>query len=85
LATSSRPATVESQAEAIVAAELNRRRWGAEQPARRAKGDAVKLALAARLRAETTVTVKWLAEHPQMGTPGHLNHLLYLRRKPQKL
>jgi hypothetical protein len=47
----------------------------------RPKGDAVKVALAARLRAETTLTVDWIAERPGMGTRGHLNHLLYRRRK----
>jgi len=45
------------------------------------KGDAAKVALAARLRAETTMTVGWIAERLGMGTRGHLNHLLYRRRK----
>jgi hypothetical protein len=48
---------------------------------KRAKGDAVKEAVAARLRQETEVTVKWIAERLQMGAPGYVNHLLYLRRK----
>ena len=58
-------------AERIIAAELKRR----------PKGDPVKVALAARLRAETTLTVGWIAERLGMGTRGHLNHLLYRRRK----
>ena len=41
----------------------------------------MKVALAARLRAETTMTVWWIAEHLVMGTRGCLNHLLYRRRK----
>jgi hypothetical protein len=41
----------------------------------------VKVALAARLRAKTTVTVGWIAERLAMGTRGYLNHLLYRRRK----
>jgi len=41
----------------------------------------VKVALAARLRAKTTVTVGWIAERRTMGTPSYLNHLLYRRRK----
>jgi hypothetical protein len=41
----------------------------------------VKVALAARLRAETTMTVGWIAERLAMGTRGYLNHLLYRRRK----
>ena len=46
----------------------------------RAKGDPEKLALAVRLRAETAVTVQWIAERLQMGAPGYLNHLLYRER-----
>jgi len=41
----------------------------------------VKVVLAARLRAETTMTVGWIAERLAMGTRGYLNHLLYRRRK----
>ena len=41
----------------------------------------MKVALAARLRAETTMTVVWIAERLAMGTRGYLNHLLYRRRK----
>jgi putative transposase len=73
--------TMEARAEAIVAEELKRRRWGEEELRRRAKGHAHKLALAMRLRAETTVTVKWIAERLQMGAPGYVHHLLYRRRK----
>jgi len=42
----------------------------------RAKGDAERVTLAARLRAETTLTVGWIAERWEMGTRGHLNQLL---------
>jgi hypothetical protein len=38
----------------------------------------VKVALVARLRAETTMMVGWIAEHLAMGTRGHL---LYRQRK----
>ena len=41
----------------------------------------MKAALAARLRAETTMTVRWIAEHLVMGTRGYLNHHLYRRRE----
>jgi REP element-mobilizing transposase RayT len=76
-----RQETAEAQAEGIVAEELKRRRWREEDLGRRAKGDAVKVALAARLRAETVMTVKWIAERLQMGSPGYANLLLYRRRK----
>ena len=41
----------------------------------------MKVALAARLRSETTMTVRWVAERLTRGTRGYLNHLLYRRRK----
>ena len=47
----------------------------------RPKGDPVKVASAARLRAETTMTVGWIAERLAMGTRGYLNNLLYRRRR----
>jgi hypothetical protein len=47
----------------------------------RTKGDPMKVGLAARWRAKTTMTVGWIAERLAMGTRGYLNHLLYRRRK----
>ena len=54
-----RQETAASQAEEMVAEELNRHSWLEEDLGRRAKGNAVKVALAARLRAETMMTMKW--------------------------
>jgi REP element-mobilizing transposase RayT len=79
-----RQETAEAQAEGIVAEELKRRHWREEDLVRRAKGDAVKVALAARLRAETVMTVKWIAERLRMGAPGYVNLLLYRRRKADR-
>jgi len=76
--------TLESRAEAIVAAEMKRRGWAEAELGRRAKGDAGKLAMAVRRRGETEVAVSWIAERLQMGTPGYLNHLLYRHRHPEK-
>jgi BarA-like signal transduction histidine kinase len=47
---------------------LNRRRWTEEDLSPRAKGDMVKVKLAARLREETTMTVAWIAERLRMAT-----------------
>jgi hypothetical protein len=41
----------------------------------------VKVALAARLRAETMMTLGWVAERLALGTRGCLNHLLFRQRK----
>ena len=45
------------------------------------KGDSVKVALAARLRAETTMTLGGIAERLTKGGCGYLNHLVYRQRK----
>ena len=76
-----RAETAEALAEQIIAAELKRRKWKEADLKTRPMGDASKVALAAQLRAETTLTVAWIAERLEMGTRGHLNHLLYRRRK----
>ena len=76
-----RQETAEAQAEGIVREELKRRHWRDEDLGRRAKGDAGKVEMAVRLRAETVMTVKWIAERLQMGAPGYVNLLLYRRRK----
>ena len=76
-----RAETAEGLAELIIAEELKRARWQEADLKTRPKGDSVKVALAARLRAETTMTVGRIAERLAMGTRVHLNHLLYRRRK----
>ena len=76
-----RAETAEALAEQIITEELKRRRWQEADLKTRPKGDAEKVALAARLRAETTLTVGWIAERLGMGTRGHLNNLLYRKRK----
>ncbi|HRZ35663.1 MAG TPA: transposase [Candidatus Paceibacterota bacterium] len=78
---SERHETAEALAEEIVARELKRRRWTEAELERRAKGDAGKVAIAVRLRAETVMTVKWIAQRLQMGAPGYVHHLLYCQRK----
>jgi putative transposase len=45
------------------------------------KGDLRKLKVARRLRGETTMTLEWVAKRLQMGTSGHLSHLLYWEGK----
>jgi len=76
-----RAETAEALAERIIADELRRGRWQEADLKTRPKGDPVKVDLAARLRAETTMTVGWIAERLAMGTRGYLNHLLYRQRK----
>jgi hypothetical protein len=78
--------SAEEKAERLVASELRRRKWRAADLERQPKGHAFKVELAQRLRAETTVTVEWIARRLRMGTRGYLTHLLYWRgrRKPKR-
>jgi hypothetical protein len=69
-----RAQTAEAMAEQIIAEELKRRRWQEVDLKTRPKGDGEKVAVAA-------LSVGWIAERLGMGTRGHLNHLLYCRRK----
>ncbi len=51
-------------------------RWTKELKRRR-KGDTTKVALARRLRKETAVSLKWVAENLYMGTWTHVSNRLY--------
>jgi hypothetical protein len=61
----------------LIAGELKLGQWQEADLKTRPKGNSVKVALASRLRAGTTMTVGWTAEGLAMGTRGYLNHLLY--------
>lgn len=65
------------RARRLIASELARSRWTPKQLGRERKGHAVKLAIARRLREETTMPLKWIAEELHMGTWTHLNRLLH--------
>ena len=67
--------------ERMIAEALKRRKWRAGDLAARAKGDLSKVAIAARVRAETVVTVKWIAERLGMGTASYLNNRLHRWRQ----
>ena len=61
--------TAEAKADRIVAEELARLRLTVEELVARQKSDPAKLALAARLRQETTLSVKRIAERLGLGKP----------------
>jgi putative transposase len=69
------------QAERVVQEGLRKLDWSERDLERRAKGDAEKVKLALQLRAETTATVKWIAQRLKMGTSTYVNHLLYWHRR----
>ena len=57
-----------AQAERIIREELRRLRWTERDLEERAKSDPAKLALAARVRRETTLTLRWIAERLHLGS-----------------
>ncbi len=67
----------EAKVEGIIRQALTRKGWAEKELKSRRKGDPFKVALAAKLRGQTTATVGWIAEHLSMGTRGHLAHLLH--------
>jgi len=76
-----RLATDVEKAERVIREELKARRWQESDLAKRAKGDIGKVKMAGRLRAETLVTVKWVADRLCMGTASYANNRLYRWRK----
>jgi len=60
--------SAEQHAARMALEELNRRGWAEDELKRRRKGDGEKVKIAARLRRETTMTLKWIAERLYMGT-----------------
>ena len=77
-----RAATEEERAERVVGEELKRRGWSQKDLAGRAKGDRAKVKVAGRVRAETTMTLAWIARRLRMGTAGYLSsRLRHWRRK----
>jgi putative transposase len=72
--------TEEAREERIVAAGLRELGWKGGELAERPKGDEQKVRLAQQLRAETTMTLKWIAERLQMGSWTHVSNLLQKKR-----
>jgi hypothetical protein len=56
--------------------ELKRRGWTEEELKTRHKGDKNKVAIAAWLRRETTMTLKWIAERLSMGSWNNVSNRL---------
>jgi len=70
-----------ARAEAIIEEELKRIGWKQMELSRRPKSDAVKMALAARLRRETTLTVGDIAQRLHMGSRKSISSKLHQWRK----
>lgn len=68
--------TAEKKARRILTEELERRSLDEEELKRRRKSDPQKLAIARRLRSETTMTLAWIAQNLKMGVAGSLSNCL---------
>ena len=73
--------SAEEKAQRIVAEEMKRLRWSEADLELTRKGDRRKVKIARRLRQETTMTLKWIAERLKMGTWTHVTNRLYHLRK----
>ena len=69
--------TAEAKADRIIAEELRRLGWSAEDLARRPKNDPGKLAIGVRLRRETTLTIKAIAARLKLGAYNTANARLH--------
>jgi hypothetical protein len=69
--------TPEAKAERIIGQELSRLGWSRAELAARRKSDLGKLALAARLRQETTLSIKGIAARVHLGTSKSANARLH--------
>jgi hypothetical protein len=74
-------ASEEAHAERLLQAELRRRGWKEGELSRRGKGDHAKLTIAWRLRQETTMTLKWIAQRLHMWQWTYLSNCLLEKRK----
>jgi len=71
----------EDKALRMVAAGLKKAGWKESDLAFRRKGDPVKMALARRLRQETTMPLKWICGQLAMGSWKSINRRLYESRQ----
>jgi putative transposase len=69
------------KAERLIASGLAQAGWEEAELPKRGKNDLVKLHLAAQLRQETPMTIKWLAQRLHLGSWKSLNRRLYELRK----
>jgi hypothetical protein len=60
----------------LLRAEMQRLGWNRAALRRASKGDERKGRLAVRIRQDTTLSLKWIAEHLAMGSWTHVSNLL---------
>jgi putative transposase len=75
----------EAKALRLLREEMGRLGWNKGSLVRAGKGDERKVRLAVRLREETTMSLKWIAQHLEMGSWTHVSNLLVCKRKQESL
>jgi hypothetical protein len=75
----------EAKAGRLLREEMGRIGWDAAALRQAGKKDERKVRMAARLRKETTMSLKWIAQHLAMGSWTHVSNLLAARRKQESL
>jgi putative transposase len=73
--------SAEEQGERMIAEGLAKEGWKPGDLRKRRKGDPAKVFMALRLRQETTLTLKWIAQRLHMGRWEYARRLLYEMRK----
>ncbi|MSU37149.1 MAG: transposase [Pedosphaera sp.] len=68
------------KAQRLVKEEMQRMKWKESELPKVTKGDKRKVAIAARLRRETTMTLKWIADRLAMGSWTNVSNLLRAKR-----
>lgn len=74
--------TASEKAERLTGEALAKLGWKETDLAERRKGDPTKFKIALTLRAETTMTLKWIATRLQMGTASSLSNLFQRGKLP---
>jgi hypothetical protein len=69
--------SAESKAQRILVEEMSRLKWCEGDLASRPRNEPGKLVIAARLRRETTLPIKWIAAQVQLGTSKSANASLH--------
>jgi len=74
----------EGKAERLVAEGLKQLGWDEAELGLRRKGDKAKVKLARRLRAQTTMTLAWIAQRLRMGSWTYTANLIYEKTAQRK-
>ncbi len=75
----------EANANRLVREEMGRMGWDQATLRQARKGDQRKVRVAARLRKETTMSLKWIAQRLEMGSWTYVSNLLGAKRKEESL